>query len=141
MYVEDKREIEPGKWLVAHCGPLYDENHVKCSKFGKLSLRPGFHSTTIPWTNWIGTKMPDGSFARRTDNVWCECEVDGQELIVTQKNGLRTVPNGYYYFKTNSKQTDPWIISGRIKVNRILTNTEVAEICRFHGVQPQPIAV
>lgn len=30
-----------------------------------------------------------------------------------------------------------WIISGAICVNRVLTDAEVAQICRVHGYEPQ----
>lgn len=140
LYVEANKETPIGKWLKAECGPLADETHVKC-KLGSLSLRPGWHSSTIPFSDWIGKKQPDGTLARRPDNVWAECEIRGRELMVTEKNGLRTVPNGYYRFKTNAKQRDPWLISGEIKVNRILSNEEVDEICMAMGITPQKVAV
>ena len=142
MYVEADKEIVLGKWLKAECGPLADETHVNSSGCGgKLSLRPGWHTTTVPWTDWIGAKQADGTLARRPDNVWCECEIRGKELTVTARNGLRTVPEGYYRFKTNSKQRDPWLISGEIKVNRILSNEEIDSICRTKGFEPQKLAM
>ena len=110
LYVESDKEIVLGKWLKASCGPLADATHVKASGCGgKLSLRPGWHTTNVPWTDWIGARQPDGSLARRPDSVWCECEIRGDELTVTERNGLRTIPKGYYRFKTNSKQRDPWL--------------------------------
>lgn len=70
LYVEADREMELGKWLKAQIGELADETHVKAAGCGgKLSLRPGFHSTTIPFTDWIGKKMPDGKLAQRSDTV------------------------------------------------------------------------
>ena len=140
LYVNTSHEIPLGVWLKAECGPLVDETHVK-SKLGSLSLRPGFHSTTVPFSDWIGKKQPDGTLARRPDNVWAECEIRGKELTVTEKYGLRTVPDGYYRFKTNAKQRDPWLISGEIKVNRILSDEEVAKICEANGYEPQKVAV
>lgn len=141
LYVESQKEIVLGKWLKATCGPLADETHVKASGCGgRLSLRPGWHTTTIPWTDWIGEKQPDGTLARRRDSIWCECEIRGNELSVMERNGLRTVPNGYYRFKTNSRQKDPWLISGEIKVNKILSNEEVDNICKANGYVPQKVA-
>ena len=142
MYVEADKEIMQGKWLKATCGPLADENHVKSSGCGgRLSLRPGWHTTTVPWTDWIGAKQEDGTLARRPDNVWCECEIRGKELPVMERNGLRHVPDGYYRFKTNSKQKDPWLISGELKVKRILSNEEVDAICTEKGFVPQKLAM
>ena len=102
LYVETKREMPIGKWLIAQVGELADETHVK-SKLGALSLRPGFHSTSIPFTDWIGKKSEDGTLVQKADTVWCECEVSGKEIKVTERYGLRTMPEGYYLFKTNAK--------------------------------------
>jgi len=138
LYVEAKREIPIGEWLTANVGEKVDETHVKASGCGgKLSLRPGFHSCEIPVTDWIGKKDEDGTLIQRKDTVWCECEVCGDQLIVTERYGLRDIPEGWYYYRTNSKQVDPWIISKYIKVIRVLSNEEVDKICRVHGVEPQ----
>lgn len=141
LYVEANKEMKIGKWLSASVGEKVDETHVKAKGCGgKLSLRPGFHSTEIPFTNWIGKKMEDGTLAQRADTVWCECEVDGKQIEVKEKNGLRELPNGWYYFKTNSKQERPWIISDKIYINKILSNDEVKEICNSFGIEPQRLA-
>ena len=142
LYVEANKAVPMGEWIQASCGELVDETHVKASGCGGvLSLRPGYHSTLVPFTDWIGQKQPDGTLARRPNHVWCECEIRGEELTVTERNGLRTVPNGWYRFKTNSKQRDPWIISGEIKVNRILSEDEVTELCLSNGLEPQKLAM
>lgn len=140
LYVESNREIPIGVMQSASIGEKVDSTHVKASGCGgKLALRPGFHSTTIPFTDWIGKKTPEGKLIQRKNTVWCECEVPGKELTVTERYGLRDVPNGWYYFRTNTKQKDPWIISGKIKVCRILTNQEVASICKRNGIKPQEV--
>lgn len=143
LYVLADKEIQIGKWLDAECGQLVDEGHVKakgCS--GRLSLREGWHSTEIPFTDWIGKKSDDGTLLQRKDTVWCECEVKGKQVECTERNGFRHVPKeSWYYFKTNSKQERPWIISDKIRVNRILADDEVAEICRANGIEPQPLEV
>lgn len=138
LYVEAKREIPLGEWLTAAVGEKVDETHVKASGCGgKLALRPGFHSTEIPVTDWIGKREADGTLVQRKDTVWCECEVRGDQLTVTDRRGSRELLDGWYYFRTNSKQKDPWIISKELKVNRILADNEVDEICLRHGVIPQ----
>lgn len=139
LYVETKREMKIGKWLKAQVGEKADDKHVK-SALGKLALRPGFHSTTIPFTDWIGKRMPDGTLAQKSDTVWCECEVKGKQTEVTDRHGLRELPNGWYFFKTNSKQEEPWIISDKIKINRVLTHEEVQKICRANGREAQKVA-
>lgn len=141
LYVEADKEMEIGKWLMATVGDKADDTHVKAKGCGgKLSLRPGFHSTKIPFTNWIGKKMPDGTLAQRKDTVWCECEVNGKQLEVTSRNGSRELLNGWYYFRTNSKQKDPWIISNKLLINRILSNEEVNDICKANGIEAQKLA-
>ena len=140
LYVEAGREIVLSEWLQAHVGPLADKTHVKASGCGgKLSLRPGFHSTNIPFTDWIGKKEKDGTLSQRKNTVWCECEVRGEEQIVTSRYGLRVLPSDWYYFKTNAKQVYPWIISREIKVIRMLSNEEVREICALFGIEAQRV--
>lgn len=138
LYVEAKREMEMNVWLQAQVGEKVDETHVKASGCGgKLSLRPGFHSTEVPYTDWIGKRDNDGTLVQRKDTVWCECEVRGSQIEVTERYGLRTIPEGWYYFKTNSKQEKPWIISNELKIVRILSNEEVDEICTSYGLVAQ----
>ena len=142
LYVNAKESIPIGRWIQSKPGELVDETHVKASGCGgKLSLRSGYHSTDVPFTDWIGERQDDGTLAQRKDCVWCECEVKGDEIESKTKNGYRIIPeDSYYYFKTNSKQERPWIISDWIKVNRILSNEEVADICRANGIEPQRVA-
>lgn len=140
LYVDATTPMEMHTTLYAKVGDKADDTHVK-SRLGALSLRPGFHSTEIPFTDWIGKKTEEGKLIQKKGTVWCECEVEGTQLTVTAKNGLRTLPQGWYYFKTNSKQVRPWIISDKIKINRILTNEDVAQICRAHGIEPQEVEI
>ena len=139
LYVNANKETVIGEWIPAEVGEKKDDTHVK-SKLGSLSLRPGWHSTETPFTDWIGERQPDGTLAQKKNTVWCECEVEGEQINVTSRYGSRELLNGWYYFRTNSKQKEPWIISNKIKINRILTNEEVAEICRAKGIEPQKIA-
>ena len=140
LYVEADRELPIGEWLDAEIGPLADETHVKAKVGGgQLSLRPGFHSTDVPFADWIGVKIGDKLYQRPTD-VWVECEVAGNQVSVTDRNGLRHIPDGWYYFKTNVKQIRPWIISNKIKINRLLSHEEVKRICKSFGLQAQPVA-
>ena len=136
LYVLANKETPIGKELKAEVGQLADETHVK-SRLGSLSLRPGYHSTHVPFTDWIGKKTADGHLLQKKDTVWCECEVTGNEQVVTERNGLRHLPRGWYHFKTNSKQREPWVISDNIKIIRVLSDAEVATICRANGYEPQ----
>lgn len=137
LYVLANKEVPIGIRCKAEVGELADKTHVKARKLTVLSLRPGYHSTHIPFTDWIGKKADDGTMLQHKDTVWCECDVQGKEQIVTERNGLRHLPNGWYHFKTNSKQREPWVISDNIKVVRVLCDKEVAEICKANGYEPQ----
>lgn len=139
LYVEATHALPIGEWLEARVGEKVDETHVKSRTGSRLALRPGFHSTLIPFTDWIGKRGSDGRLYQRRDTVWTECEVDGKEQKVAEKNGLRTLPSDWYFFRTNTRQKDPWIISNRIKINRILTHAEAEQICREHGVEAQKL--
>lgn len=143
LYVEADREMNIGKWLTAQVGEQVDDTHVKAKGCGgKLSLRGGFHSTSVPFTDWIGKKQEDGTLAQRPNTVWCECEIKGEEVESKTRKGYDMVPyNSYYYFKTNTKQDDPWVISYWLKINKILSNEEVRDICRNNGIEPQKIDV
>ena len=137
LFVSASKQMKIGEWTEAEIGEKADETHVK-SRLGPLALRPGFHSTAVPFAGWIGKRV-NGRLVQRKDTVWCECEVDGDEVAVKGRNGLRTIPNGWYYFRTNAKQPFPWVISKRILVRRILTKEEVESICRQHGIEPQGV--
>ena len=138
LYVEYRREVPVGVWLEAGVGEKADETHVK-GRCGLYRLRPGWHSTTVPFADWIGKKGKDGRLYQRPDTVWCECEVEGKQQEVNDRNGLDVLPSDWYYFKTNSRQKEPWIISNRIMVRRILSREEVAGICMAHGLSAQPV--
>lgn len=138
MFVDSKTEMPIGEWLKAEVGPAVDETHVK-SRIGNLSLRPGFHSTRLPFADWIGKKGDDGKLYQSPDTVWCQCTVEGNQVTEFGRNGLRTVPNGWYFFKTNRAQVDPWIISDKIRIDKILTDEEVRDICLELGHEPQPL--
>ena len=135
LFVETDREMKIGEWLEAGIGEKADDTHVK-SKLGPLSLRPGFHSTEVPFTDWIG-KRQGGGLVQRQGTVWCECEVDGQQEHPSERYGKRTLPEDWYYFRTKPNQPFPWIISNRIKIMRVLDHAEVEAVCQAHGIVAQ----
>ena len=139
LFVETGRELPMNVWLDAHVGELADGTHVK-SRLGPLALRPGFHSTEVPFADWIG-KRQEGKLVQRKDTVWCECEVDGEEVEAEGRYGLRMIPAGWYRYCTKAKQPFPWIISRRLYIRRVLGRKEVEELCRKHGVTAQDMEV
>ena len=52
---------------------------------------------------------------------------------------MDTIPvNGFYRFKTSPSMLGKWIIAGRMKINRVLSDKEVEEICLQNGYNPLP---
>ena len=139
----------------------------KGTKSGKLSLafRPGWHLGDIPLAKQFLKK--DGTWPK--DLVWAECDyamdidyqdeanergywrtkVDDEGNVSEYRSdkyqhslaGLKKIPeNGYYKYRTNpNPDTVPWVITGAMKVNRILSNDEVEEILKKAGIQAPKI--
>lgn len=156
LYVNASEDFPMGVWIQAKEGPkAKDGLHVK-SRLGDLAYRPGLHLGTIPLATHIGKRMSDGTLAQSPDTVWVECEIEAttnyQELANSygMRNGklvpkyaqLPFIPvHGFYFYKTNPNMTGSWILAGNMRITRILTNEEVAEICRKYGYEPQALAV
>lgn len=127
---------------------------------GTLAFRPGWHlgqwpnltqfNITDPLTGKEKSVMPDSL-------VFCACEIAGDidyqleamELGMTENGGfdrtqagLPYVPvNGYYKYRTNADPTtEPWYITGAIKVVSILDDEDCRRICAQYGITPQPRA-
>jgi hypothetical protein len=149
------KEIKMNEWLPASAGPLTEDGKVK-SKLGKLAYRPGWHlNETAPYVNHIGRKGENGKVSYlKEDHVWCEVEyrtdVDYQNVvnengrnkqgkIISGKAYMKEIPiNGFYRYKTNANQVEPWIICGEMKVNRILPDREVRWRCQQVGLDALP---
>lgn len=122
---------------------------------GTLAYRPGWHLGEIPYAIQFNRKDENGD---RTlfpaDFVWAEVEyaddVDYQEEAMSygmnangkfqhSLAGLPKLPvDGSYRYRTNpNPETDPWIITGAMKVNRLLTPSEVDRMVADAGRTPQ----
>lgn len=122
---------------------------------GTLAYRPGWHLGEIPYAIQFNRKDENGD---RTlfpaDFVWAEVEyandVDYQDEAMSygmnangkfqhSLAGLPKLPtDGSYRYRTNpNPETDPWIITGAMKVNRILTPSEVDQMVIDAGREPQ----
>lgn len=107
-----------------------------------------------------------GEYEFPKDFVWAECdyamdidyqpEADEQGYMRTKKDeqgnvttyrgdkyqhslaGLKKLPtNRYYRYRTNpNPDTVPWVITGQMKVNRLLSDDEVNEILKQNGIAP-----
>jgi len=157
-----------GVWLDADAAPiagtsktgrLQVKNGGKGTQGGSgtLSYRPGWHLGEIPYALQFNRKDDNGDktlFPK--DFVWAEVEYardnDYQEEAMSygyNKNGkfqhpyagLPRVPeDGFYMYRTNpNPQTDPWIITGAMRVKKVLTKDEVDELVRRAGREPQRV--
>jgi uncharacterized protein (UPF0305 family) len=136
---------------------------VKSTGSGTLSYRPGWHLGDIPRASQFDrTNKETGEKEFPKDFVWAECEytmdIDYQPESDEQGHmrmgkdgkpyrsdkyqhslaGLPKVPkDGYYKYRTNPRpDTVPWVITGAIKVNRLLSDAEVNAILEKNGVAP-----
>lgn len=123
---------------------------------GSLAFRPGWHLGEIPLATQFDRLNPEtGKKELFPENfVWAECEiaadVDYQEEAMSYgytKNGkfqhslagLPRLPvDGYYKYRTNpNPDTVPWLITGAMKVTRLLSDADVNEILAEHGIAPK----
>lgn len=121
---------------------------------GTLAYRPGWHLGELPEAKQFYTKDKEtGEKKQKKNFVWAECEIAADVDYQTEamsygynKNGkfqhslagLPKIPkDGYYTYRTNpDPTTQPWYITGSMKVNRILTDKETNAILRSHGIEP-----
>lgn len=122
---------------------------------GTLAYRPGWHLGEIPYALQFNRKDENGEKALFPANfVWAEVEyandIDYQEEAMsygyTAKGkfqhslaGLPKLPtDGSYRYRTNpNPETDPWIITGAMKVKRLLTPSEVDQMVIDAEREPQ----
>ena len=155
-----------GVWLDADAAPIAGQSKTGRTQVkaggkgtqggsGKLAYRPGWHLGEIPYALQFNRNDENGERTLFPANfVWAEVEyandVDYQEEAMSygyNQNGkfqhsyagLPRVPeNGAYKYRTNpNPETDPWIITGAMRVKRLLTPTEVDEIVKAAGREPQ----
>lgn len=157
-----------GVWLDADAAPIAGQSktgrpQVKAGGkgtqggSGQLAYRPGWHLGTIPYALQFNRKDANGERTLFPNNfVWAEVEyaddVDYQDEARREGMnangkyqhslaGLKHLPtDGSYKYRTNpDPRTDEWIITGAMRVNRILSRAEVDELVRKAGREPQPI--
>ena len=157
-----------GVWLDADAAPIVGESKTGRPQVkqggkgtqggsGKLAYRPGWHLGVVPYAIQFNRKDAEGNKTLFPKNfVFAEVEyaadVDYQEEARQEGinpsgkyqhslAGLKHLPtDGYYMYRTNpNPETDPWVITGAMKVNRILTRAEQAELVKNVGREPQQI--
>jgi hypothetical protein len=158
LFVDANTPVEMGKWINAKEGEMAN-GKVK-SKIGNLAFRPGWHAGDVPVATHIGEKSDPSLTApdtRPENHAWAEVEmpndVDWQseanrrgmnaqgKLIPVKAHITDQLPvGGHYRYKTNPNMTGNWLIGGSMKVNKILTDAEVAKINKAHGLADLPRA-
>lgn len=157
-----------GVWLDADAAPIAGESKTGRPQVkqggkgtqggsGKLAYRPGWHLGIVPYAIQFNRKDAEGNKTLFPKNfVFAEVEyaadVDYQEEARQEGinpsgkyqhslAGLKHLPtDGYYMYRTNpNPETDPWVITGAMKVNRILTRAEQADLVSKAGREPQQI--
>lgn len=161
LFVDADTPVTAGEWIKAIAGELAKGGKKVASKIGGLAYRPGWHSGDSPMASHIGGKRVKGKpTVRPPDQVWAEVEVpadfDWQSVANSRASIVKGGPNkgklnvkeahitdqipfdGFYRYKTNSNMTGNWIISGQMKVLRVLSDEEVAAINQELGTQDLP---
>ena len=157
-----------GVWLDADAAPIAGESKTGRPQVkqggkgtqggsGKLAYRPGWHLGVVPYAIQFNRKDSEGNKTLFPKNfVFAEVEyaadVDYQEEARQEGinpsgkyqhslAGLKHLPtDGFYMYRTNpNPETDPWVITSAMKVNRILTRAEQAELVKNAGREPQQI--
>ena len=112
--------IPVGEWIPAKFKPTKG-----------YAARPGWHLGPFPETKHLLRK--DGTLD--PDRVWVEVEIpaDVSWQDIADKSQTKDLPStipahGYYRFPRPKNQGGEWVIAGAMKVNKILTPEEVAEI-------------
>lgn len=127
---------------------------------GNLSFRPGWHLGLMPFAKQFCYKLNNsealivnGSYVFPDDFVFAECQYQADNDLSDEcyQNGLtkagkyqhsragipRIPKNAFYRYRTNiDPSTEDWIITGAVKINKVLTRDEVDAINAKHGIKP-----
>lgn len=131
----------------------------KAKTIRAVAARPGWHAGDTPMAKHIGPEVViDGKTykIRGEDQIWAEVEmpadIDWQAIAdsraVMKKDGTPNVKTahitdelpfgGYYRYKTNPNMQGQWLISGDMKVNRVLDRDEVKRLNAEAGFEDLP---
>lgn len=155
-----------GVWLNADIGeraPDSKTGRMQVKAGGKgtqggsesLAFRPGWHLGETPIAKQFDRRNPETGKKELfpANFVWAEClvaaDIDYQEEAMSYGYtksgkfqhalaGLPKLPvNGYYKYRTNPRpDTEPWLITGAMKVTRLLSDSDVAQILESKGITP-----
>lgn len=127
---------------------------------GNLAFRPGWHLGLVPYAPQFFYKknneeklVIDGHYVFPSNLVFAECEYQADTDLSDEsyKNGLskngkyqhsragipRLPKNAFYRYRTNPDPSSAdWIITGAIKVGKVLTHEEINAINEKAGLPP-----
>ena len=156
-----------GVWLDADAAPIAEQSKTGRNKVkaggkgtqggsGTLAYRPGWHLGEIPYALQFNRLNPETGEKELfpANFVWAEVEyandVDYQDEAMSygikpsgkfqhSLAGLPRLPeNGSYKYRTNpNPETDPWVITGAMRVKRLLPPSEVDAMVELAGREPQ----
>ena len=127
----------------------------KANSVKAVALRPGWHAGDSPAAPHIGNEYK-GQKYRGDNQVWAEVEMpadidwqaiankraskkkDGTINVKTAQITEELPSGGYYRYKTNPNMQGNWLISGEMKVNRILEPDEVKRLNKEAGTADLP---
>lgn len=154
-------------WLDADAAPIAEQSKTGRNKVkaggkgtqggsGTLAYRPGWHLGEIPYALQFNRLNPETGERELfpANFVWAEVEyandVDYQDEAMSygmkpsgkfqhSLAGLPRLPeNGSYKYRTNpNPETDPWVITGAMRVKRLLPPSEVDAMVELAGRAPQ----
>ena len=131
LFISKTKETPMNKWVMAEIVIHHPQ----------FAHRPGWHiGAKLPSAPWL--MSADGTYksqrGKRFKRVWCEVEyvadVDYTEMVITLPKKCMTdrLPdNGFYEFRESGDRL--WIIADRIKVVRILEESERMEMLSAAG--------
>jgi hypothetical protein len=127
--VDKTTSVPIGQWIPA--------KYVPTKGYAK---RPGWHAGMLP----MAPQMRSRAGKIQDQYVWAEVQMEADKHNTLQakadESPTKDLPGqipkgGWYKFKPNSKVFKaPWIISGAVKVVRILPDNEVAKILKDAGM-------
>ncbi len=160
LYINSDTPVEFGRWDRAKLGEQIrtgPESGKVASSIGNLAPRPGWHSGEAPMSGHIGGNRVNGKpTTRRPEQVWAEVLMPDD--VPWQEEAIRRAPStakgkfgmanadireqipygGNYRYKTNPNMVGDWLIGSDVKVNRVLSDEEVADINASRGLADLP---
>ena len=116
LFIGKGRPVPLGEWVEAECIPTQG-----------FAVRPGWHATLLPMAPQLRTKA--GRIA--ADRCWTEVEIAAEVDWQGHPGRTQQIPvGGHYRFQA---ACGVWLISGAVKVNRILSDAEVCNILVLAG--------